>query len=729
MDVRIRLVAGLVLGLVSAASLSRRAEPLVASGVQIPPPANSTRRALLIGVTEFQDARLKSRSLKGPGNDVDLFQEVLRREPLSLSAANIRTLKGGVRDPTLRPTRANIQREFTRLAQFSKRGDEVVILLSGHGSQQPANTDLTEEEPDGLDEIFLPEDAAGWDGTVGRVKNAIIDDEIRAWVNSIRNTGAFVWLLIDACQSGTMARGVEVERQIPMSELVPQAAIDTVRHASRRGRVAESDGLLGLSDSAGDVAALYAAQMNETTPEKPLPNGNSPVHGLFTYTIADILSQSSTPLTYRELAMRVLEQYRAIPRYTPTPLFEGGGLDREILGQRTWPERPQMLLGERTSAGPWTLRAGTVHGLSVGSIVELFPPAGGAAADTRIGFMKVIATDSTSARVVPTTFDNVDAPASASLVVGSRARVRHYEFGDLRLRVALQVPHARGGQEFAIVATGRGPAVIERALTNLASSSNGLAERVHSSAADWFVRLIDGRVVLAPSEGWRAGPSTQGGSSAAPVQFVLGAANDPRIAPSLSDALRRISRARNLMRLAGASGSGPHLDLRVVRHASATDTAGRPLLSRPGDVGIRAGEFAEFRVRNTGPRPLDVTVLYIDAAFGIQSIFPLRDREVDNQVRPGETRVIGRFQVTDMPLGWESAVAIAVESTAAHQNFSMLAQDSIATRSGDDRPASPLRQLLERAMFGSPTGTRGTDINPATFSMKLVAWRTDGAEP
>jgi hypothetical protein len=248
---------------------------------------------------------------------------------------------------------------------------------------------------------------------------------------------------------------------------------------------------------------------------------------------------------------------------------------------------------------------------------------------------------------------------------------------------------------------------------------------VHSSAADWFVRLIDGRVALVPSEGWQAGLSTKGGPSAVPVQFVLGAVNDPGVSTSLSDALRRIGRARNLMRLASASASGPRLDLRVIRYASASDTVGRPLLSWPGDVSIRAGEFAEFRVRNAGQRPLDVTVLYVDAAFGIQSIFPLRDREVDNQVKPGETRVVGRFQITDMPLGWESVVAIAVESTAARQNFSMLAQDSIDTRGSDDRPASPLRQLLERAMFGSTT--RGTDINPATFSVKLVSWRTDSA--
>ena len=600
--------------------------------------------------------------------------------------------------------------------------------MAGHGSQQPANSDPTEEEPDGLDEIFLPEDASGWDGKVGRVKNAVVDDEIRAWINNIRNAGAFVWLVIDACQSGTMARGAEVERQIPMSELVPQAAIDAAISQSARRGASDADALLGWSDSAGDVAALYAAHMTETTPERPLPNANSPVHGLFSYTIADILSQSTTALTYRELALRVIEQYRAMPRYSPTPLFEGGGLDRQLLGQRSWPERPQMLLAERIRGGEWALRAGAVHGLTVGSILELFPPAGAAAADTRIGFVKVTSVEPTSARVVPTTFDNVAAPAPARLAVASRARVRYHEFGSFRLRVALQQPGSAAARGFTTLAPGQGPAAIERAMSDLITSTNGLAERVSTPAADWFVRLTDGRAVLTPSEGWQATATSSGGTSGPPPQFVMGAANDPKTAASLSDALRRIGRARNLMRLASAAGQGPRVDLRLVRYANASDTTGRPLLVRPGDVTVRAGEFAEFRISNTGQRPVDVTVLYIDAAFGIQPIYPQRDREVDNQLKPGETRIIGRFRVTDDPLGWESAVAIAVESTPARQNFSMLAQDSLETRRGDSATSSsPLLRLLESAMFGSEAQTRGQNVNPETFAVKLVTWRTDRA--
>ena len=699
------LVAGCVSALLASAQTSAR-EPSQSTPSNTPrePVAGATaeRRALLVGVTDFQDARFKPRALKGPANDVELFRQVLIRAPLSVPAANIRVLRRGA-DPTLRPTHSNIAREFARLAETSRKGDQVVILLAGHGSQQPADSDPADNEPDGLDEIFLPEDIGPWDGTIGRVKNAVVDDDIRVWVNRIRNNGAFVWLIFDSCHSGTMTRGVEVERQIPMSELVPATAIAAAGDSARRANP-DSD-ILGLSDSAGDVAALYAAHMAETTPEKPLPNPNSPVHGLFTYTIADILSQSSSALTYRELALRVLEQYRSVPRYSPTPLFEGGGLNREVLGQLEWPERPQMLLGERLPSGSWILRAGSVHGLTVGSILEIFPPAGSAGADRRIGYVRVASVTPTSSSVVPTTFDNVTPPTAARLPVASRARVRYYEFGDFRLKVAFR--------------PGRPPAALERALLDLPTSTNGLAERVTTGQADWIVRTIDRRVVLQPAD---ESPSN------AANQFVIGDIADAAIHERLATTLKRIGRARNLMRLAAASGSGLRLDLRVIRYTTASSSAGRPLFSTPGDVVIRAGEFAEFRVRNPGSTPVDVTVLYVDAAFGIQPLYPARDREIDNQLKPGEERVIGRFEVDDMPLGWESAVAIAVASTPERQNFAMLAQESLDIRRGSDRaPISPLSQLLERALFGSENRTRGADVDTGTFAAKVVTWRTDTA--
>ena len=694
------LAAGALLPLVLPLTLAAR--PLGSAPAQSLVAAAPQRRALLVGVTEFQDPRLNSRALKGPANDVDLFRQVLMQEPFSVPAGNIRVLKRGS-DPAARPTQANIHREFVRLAQVARNGDHIVILLAGHGSQQPADPDPSDHEPDGLDEIFLPEDIGLWDGKIGRVKNALVDDDIRAWVAEIRKTGAFVWLIFDACHSGTMTRGAEVSRQIPMSELVPAEAIAVATDAVR-GMNADSD-LLGLTDSAGDVAALYAAHMAETTPEKPLPNSNSPVHGLFTYTLAEILSQSSSVLTYRELALRVLERYRSVPR-----VLAHTAVRRRR--SRSRDPRTTILAGptadaawRSTRAGSWSMAAGSIQGLTVGSVLEVFPPAGALDAHIRIGHVRVTSVSPGSARVTPTAYDKDPAPAAARLVAGSRARIRYYEFGDLRLKIAY-----RGGKPIP---------VISRALSNLAAATNGLAEYVTTGVADWSLEVVGRRVVLVPAAG-----------SQSAHELVLGGVDDPKISELIVTACKRIGRVRNLVQLASASGSGMRLELRVLRYPTATSTVGRALLSTPADYVIQAGQFAEFRVRNTGDRPVDVTVLYVDAAFGIEPLYPLRDREIDNQLRAGEERIVGRFAVSDMPLGWESAVAIGVESGAVRQNFSMLAQESIELQRGTDGSArSPLRRLLEQALLGLDERTRGaTDVDPTTFAVKVVAWRTDAAK-
>ena len=46
----------------------------------------------------------------------------------------------------------------------------------------------------------------GWDGKKGAVTNAIADDELGRWIAAIRETGAFVWIIFDHCNSGTMTR-------------------------------------------------------------------------------------------------------------------------------------------------------------------------------------------------------------------------------------------------------------------------------------------------------------------------------------------------------------------------------------------------------------------------------------------------------------------------------------------------------------------------------------------
>lgn len=188
------------------------------------------KHALLVGVTKYFSIDNR-RHLAGPANDVRLIRDLLA-DRYGFPKEQVVTLSEESK-PDRRPTRANIEREFQNLAKVVAEGDEVVILLAGHGSQQPDDDpeNADDPEPDGLDEIFLPSDIGAWDGNTEKVANAICDDELRVWLAEIRRKGAFVWLIVDACHSGTIARGAssDVSRQMPLRSLgIP------VRRASRQ---------------------------------------------------------------------------------------------------------------------------------------------------------------------------------------------------------------------------------------------------------------------------------------------------------------------------------------------------------------------------------------------------------------------------------------------------------------------------------------------------------------
>ena len=93
----------------------------------------------------------------------------------------------------------------------SQRDDFVYLHLSGHGAQQPQAK--AGNETDGLDEIFLPRDIDKWVNRDKGVPNALMDDEIGAALDAIRDKGAFIWAVFDCCHSGTATRGAESRRE------------------------------------------------------------------------------------------------------------------------------------------------------------------------------------------------------------------------------------------------------------------------------------------------------------------------------------------------------------------------------------------------------------------------------------------------------------------------------------------------------------------------------------
>ncbi|MGH7227106.1 MAG: caspase family protein, partial [Gemmataceae bacterium] len=322
---------------------------------------------MLVGVTKY-DHLPTSLHLVGPANDAHLMRQLLEKSDHFVADAIVSLTEDEGR-PDRRPTRANIAREFRRLAEQAREGDQVVILLAGHGARQPA--DPNNREPDGIDEIFLPADVAKWQVFPKKVPNALADKEMGKWLEAITTKKAYVWIIFDCCHSGTMTRGTEVARELPPNLLVPEAELDKARErAAQRGKSRggpEAKSAAFVPQEPSDyLVATYACREFETTPESPQPveSATAKSHGLLTYSVVDILTKSAAskaPLTYRELVKRIQVRYAARPQGSPTPLIEGKGQNQVVLGTEQ-PARPRLLL--RRDDDHYKVDAGDLYGLT-----------------------------------------------------------------------------------------------------------------------------------------------------------------------------------------------------------------------------------------------------------------------------------------------------------------------------------------------------------------------------
>ncbi len=155
-----------------------------------------TRRALVVGIGEYQDSRWHRIS-----GDRDV--EIVRRYLVAngFREADIRELTNS--DATFR----NIREEFLMLGKSAKNGDVVYIHFSAHGQQV---TDLDGDEADGYDEAIVPYDAFK-EYTKGLYEGErhITDDTLFHWLSVLKDrVGEMgkVVVVSDACHSGDGSR-------------------------------------------------------------------------------------------------------------------------------------------------------------------------------------------------------------------------------------------------------------------------------------------------------------------------------------------------------------------------------------------------------------------------------------------------------------------------------------------------------------------------------------------
>lgn len=699
--------------------------------------AESDQMALLVGCTRYPNLA-PSFSLDGPANDVALMRHLLI-ERFGFRADSIVTLAAEVPGAQGLPTRSEIESQLKKLAVRAREGDQVVVFLAGHGSQQPVCVeDRDFPEPDGLDEIFLPQDVGAWDGERGHVENAIADDQLREWLAPIQNQGAFLWVIVDACHAGSMVRGSGVERvrQVPPKMLVPREVLDAaIRRAAAvaptaRGGQFETRPSL-LSPIAKHWVAIYACQSTEPTVERPLPEDvDAPVsHGLLTFTLNQVLMRSKTALTYRELVSAVERQYVAWGRTFPSPLVEGTDRDRQVLGNSLGPVRSAIVL-DGMPGGARKINAGALHGISSDSVLAVYPASGEAEIGRLLGHVRVKKTEMLAAIVEPCAYGTT--ALRHDLPKGARCEIAFLDFRNRRLRLALDLPPPHEQGEFK-----RSYEALKSALQRLSERPGQLLEYVADlRQSDWLVRVRGAELWLMPSTGWIAQSSPHEGESTPMISATLGPrALDDETAPWLTQTLGRVARTRALLALADAKTAvaAPRarqleVQLEMRKIGSTTPMEDEEGWQHDPDR-MMVGDVVEFRVRNRSAVTVDVTLLFLDSGYGITAYFPRSGEVDDNRLRPGAEIRTPLARITSQTTGREHMLLIAVKAGEAPVDFSCLGQATLdGVRSTEVGVGvsfdSPLGQILKTTYYGVSSTRGATAVGLETYAVSCLTWTT-----
>ena len=669
-------------------------------------PGNAAEiRALLIGVSAY-DESIGLASLRGPANDVRLWQKTLKARGVS----DIRILADAVEGGVI-PTHAAILEAMADLARASSAGDLAIITLSGHGTRQPDNNG---DETDGLDELFLPADTGRAEAGSNAIPNALLDDEIGVAVDAIRATGADVWLIIDSCHSGSGLRAASPD---VASRYVDPALLGVSDRAA--GPAADSGaGDTGRADLPGQVIAFYAARASEVArevnmePEKP---GDSAWYGLFSSRLAARLA-GGEGLSYRQLFQAVLSDMNAagVPggARMQTPSWEGTLADAVVLGgQATSGVRQFAVNGDEISAG-------LVHGLGEGTLVSLFADAADGP-DAALGFAQmtdVSATQGFLRAVAPECEPRIDTPCTAAGALPQGVRFARLAARplDLVLRIAPPRDLATG---VALAAGSAERAALDQAIAAVNAAGDARVEMdpegytIDVALADgalWFGRRVAAGAVPV-GLAWRPGDGTDlaellariaaaerlatmlssvagGGSLLNPSPVRI----DPTLVPSDPADLDPLGVASNPVR-----------ECRRALQASART----PPVPLPEMSDLKQCDNVGFAAQGEIPGERDVNRIHIDARFCVHADYV----HIEDTARPvpvGDAMVV----CSDCPDG---------KATGDERLF------VIVTESPENAERLNLESMVETCSADGAAPTRGTDAARVAGFLESLGRRPD----
>ena len=596
--------------------------------------------ALLIGIDDYENVS----DLDGCVNDVGNIKSLLR-DKFGFEEKNIVTLVNE------QATHKAILDTFQQhLIAQAKQGDIVVFHYSGHGSQM---RDADGDEADGFDETIVPQDSRK-PGVFD-----IPDDSINGLLRLLADKTENITFIFDSCNSGTVARAAGKVRTVKKDERPPPPPDSFAVRA--RGT---ADGEHGWRPEDAKYVLLSGCRSDQLSHEY---SADGRANGVFTYFFAKEVRAAKGNLTYQDVMDKVAGNVNA-HFGSQEPQIEGSSKSNYVFSDEMSLTENHLLV-EPLGSDRVKLKAGSVQGLTTGSLYDIYAP----------GTKRFLPPAAPIAKIELTrvdTFSSEGKIASGGRVQGaSRAVERQHQYPDRKLFIRYE---GLDGSE-----------TLKRIKREL--DSKPFIEPVPEARGyDLLLAERNGNIVTEGSD---------------PTEI------SPRVPVNTADAAGRVVNQVslwatwfNVLSIANQTPS-LNLDVRVKRvEGEAAQSASG---NRDGVTDFKVGEILEITVENKTDQDVFLAVLDLSTDGSIGVVFPSA---------PGAQEILAKRHTwtrklrTTLPAGRDEVKDfIKVFATSTPVDFSVLWQDavrsSVPTKSND-----PLSQLLAQAVQGVSRGVAKVEL-------------------
>jgi hypothetical protein len=267
------------------------------------------KKVLMVGINAYQ-----SSPLNGCLNDIRLMYKILKD---IYGYVDFRVLD----DKAAR--KKKIIDGLQWLCMGTKKGDELVIDYSAHGTQVPVTDRTAGFEIDGLDECLVPYDF-DWDFPLR-------DDELNQFITNLPK-GVKVLFIADCCFSGTLLRnplqGKVKNRYMPAPlymtltgeiNLDEELNIVSSQTKSRDGKGMYRQPFIVNSVEQGDAILISGCSDKQTSADAYI---NGKYHGALTFYLAQTLKEANWNISYADLIIKVNAKLDK-EEYEQDPQLEG----------------------------------------------------------------------------------------------------------------------------------------------------------------------------------------------------------------------------------------------------------------------------------------------------------------------------------------------------------------------------------------------------------------------